>query len=744
MTERQTIAVGAKYASEQPPSPEASEERLRLALQAAGIGVWDWDFTENSLVYSPRAREICGFAAEGPITLDSLTAATHPDDLPQTQDQFRRAIDPKVRDTSPYEYRIVRPDGEVRWVIAHGQAIFADSQRGPKAVRYVGSLQDITDRRRMELENRAFTERLRFAMHAGRLGSFEYDLATGRAIWDAAQREIFGLTLDETPPTIETVWSRFHPRDRQRLRRHGAEAYENGSAYTTEFRIVRPSGEVRWCSGSATVIRDDAGKPTHLFGYTADITDRRRADAEQAESQAVLKSLLDAAALYVGVLELRDDGFIFLMTNKAAAEFYGIEQGPAHIHARDLDRDPQRISARRAFLLEAWNKREAVTLEHPFVHRGKQVGWCLATYTPLPESLEGHPRLSFVIIDITARKRAEERQQLLMREVDHRAKNALAVAQAVVELTKETDPVAFKRAVVGRVSAIARTHSLLADQRWRGVDLRRLVSEELAPYATERPGHVVLEGPSHILPPAAAQLVGLVVHELATNAAKYGALKRGNGSLAVRWSVDAGGTLDFEWTETAVLEAPLRPPERQGFGLRLLDQTISRQLHGAWTADWTGAGLAFSMTLPLQPSEAEPASETPPAGLSRPEPAQPAEAHTRGRVLVVEDEPLIALEMESCLEDLGFEVSGRCATLAEAQALSDPPPDFAILDVDLAGRTTFTLGARLKRAGAQVIFCTGYAGVDLPASLAGVPVLVKPVTRDALAEVIEALPRTQS
>ena len=727
---------------EQRTSPEAGEERLRLALQAAGIGVWDWDLGDNSFVYSPLAREIYGFPAGEPITIDTVAAATHPDDRARAQAQLERAFDPDVRDASPYEHRIVRPDGEVRWVVAHGHAVFADSPDGPRAVRYVGSLQDITDRRRLEDENRAFIERLRFAMHAGRLGSFEYDLTTGRPTWDAAQREIFGLTADEPAPTIESIWSLIHPNDRQRLRRNAIQAYEKGCSYTTEFRMVRPSGEVRWCTGSTSIIHDGAGRATHLFGYTVDITDRRRAEAEQAERQAILQSLLDAAALYVGVVELTEDGFVFIMTNKAAAEFYGIPQGPAHIHARELDRDPQRLAARRAFLLDAWNKREPVTLEHPFFHRGKRVAWCLATYTPLPESFDGRPRLSFVLIDITGRKLAEERQHLLMREVDHRAKNALAVAQAVVELTKETEPTAFKRAVVGRVSAIARTHSLLADQRWTGVDFRRLVSEELAPYATERPGHVVLDGPSHVLPPAAAQLIGLVVHELATNAAKYGALKGDDGSLSVRWSVDAEGALKFDWTETAVLEAPLRPPERHGFGLRLLDQTISRQLGGAWTTDWTASGLAFAMTLPLQSPEAEPEPETTRAAPSPPPaPAQPTEIGARRRVLVVEDEPLIALELESCLEDLGFEVSGRCGTLAEAQSLADPLPDLAVLDVDLAGRTTFDLGGRLKGSGVQVIFCTGYAGVDLPPPLAGVPVLVKPVTRDALAGAIEALPR---
>ncbi|MBV8681949.1 MAG: PAS domain-containing protein [Caulobacteraceae bacterium] len=714
-----------------------------MALEAAGIGVWDWDLTNNSIVYSAIAREICGFPADRPVTYEDVVAVTHRKDLQRNHAQFIRATDPAIKDTAPYEYRIVRSDGQVRRVVAHGQVIFADGPDEPKAVRYVGSLQDVTEQRRLEEENRAFTERLRFAMHAGRLGSFEYDVSTRRSVWDTALMEIFGLGEADVAPSVESFWTMIDPRDRRRLRRHVARAYAKGYAYSTEFRVVRPSGEIRWCAGSMSVIRDGAGQATHLYGYTVDITERRRAEAEEAERHAILQSLLDAASLYVGVVEITDDGFVFLMTNKATADFYGISQGPAHIHARELENDPQRLAARRAFLLNAWNDRQAVTIEHPFFHRGKRVAWALGTYTPLPPSPEGRPRLSFVLIDITARKRAEERQQLLMREVDHRAKNALAVAQAVVELTKETDPLAFKRAVVGRVSAIARTHSLLADQRWKGVDLRRLVGEELAPYSADRPEHVVLEGPAHTLTPAAAQLVGLVVHELATNAAKYGALRGDEGSLLVRWSVDAAGALEFDWTESCVFESPLVTPERQGFGLRLLDQTISRQLGGAWTTEWTPNGLSFSMTLPLQ--QTDEADVDGPQALQPSPPAQPpkaAKSKPSGaprKVLVVEDEPLIALELESCLEDLGFEVVGRCSTLAAAQAFVDPPPDLAILDVDLAGRTTFSLGGRLRSAGAQVVFSTGYAGVDLPPALAGVPVLVKPVTRETLADALEAL-----
>lgn len=703
----------------------ASEERLELAAQAARIGIWDWDLAANTVLYSPIAREICGLPSDGEIAYEAIRALTHPGDLPRTTALLERALDPDLQDSSPYEYRIVRPDGEVRWIVAYGRPVFRTRDGARRAVRYVGTLQDVTERRRLEEANRSYAERLRFALRTGSLGAFEYEFASGAVLADDALLEILGVAFGWPPLTLDALWERIDPRDRRRLRRIWTRARSEGDLRSADFRILRPSGEVRWCAASATVTRGADGEPARVFGYAVDITERRRTERELAERQAILQSLLDTTTLFIGVIEITDDGLVFLMLNKATADLYGVEPERAPIDARELGVTAKEIANRRAYLLEVCRKGEPQTVEHPFTINGERVAWCLGAYSPLPSGPDEAPRLSFVIIDITARKLADERQQLLAREVDHRAKNALAVAQAVVELTKEADPAAFKRAVVGRVAAIARTHSLLADGRWRGVDLRRLVMEELAPFGTDGPQRLDLDGPSHSLAPSVAQLIGLIVHELATNAAKYGALKGVDGSLRVRWSVDAAGALSLEWRESVVSGAVEAAPDRQGFGFRLLDQTISRQLGGQWAADWTPSGLVFTMTLPL--------------GAAAPAPAAAPLQAGRPRAVVVEDEPLIALELESCLEDLGYGVLARCASLAEAANLAETRVDLAVCDVNLSGDSTFALALRLQGRGARILFCTGYAGVELPAGLEDAPVLVKPVTPDVLASAIAKL-----
>ena len=149
-------------------------------------------------------------------------------------------------------------------------------------------------------------------------------------------------------------------------------------------------------------------------------------------------------------------------------------------------------------------------------------------------------RISGVTIDITDRKEAEERQSLLAREVDHRAKNALAVVHAIVSLTRADNIKQFVAAVEGRIQALARAHSLLSDSRWHGANIAELIREELAPYRAPNFERVRISGSSLSLEPSAAQALALALHELATNAAKYGALSLPSGRVQVEWELEGG------------------------------------------------------------------------------------------------------------------------------------------------------------------------------------------------------------
>jgi PAS domain S-box-containing protein len=214
---------------------------------------------------------------------------------------------------------------------------------------------------------------------------------------------------------------------------------------------------------------------------------------------------------------------------------------------------------------------------------------------------EGRRFFTGIMRDISARKADEARRLLLIREVDHRAKNALAVVQSVLRLTPANEPRAFAAAVQARVAALARAHSLLAESGWSGADLRAVAERELAPYAAQPGPAAILDGPPVPLAPAAVQPFAMVLHELATNAAKHGALSALGGRVEVRWRIGRrtgeDGHLRLRWAETGGPAAT--PPARSGFGTRVIEGTVRGQLGGIVERRWEAAGLVVEVAVPL-------------------------------------------------------------------------------------------------------------------------------------------------
>ena len=198
-----------------------------------------------------------------------------------------------------------------------------------------------------------------------------------------------------------------------------------------------------------------------------------------------------------------------------------------------------------------------------------EVRWCVGTAAATVDKAGRVVRISGVTVDITERRRAEERQSLLVREVDHRAKNALALAQSIVRLTRGETVKAYVQAVEGRISALARVHTILSLSSWQGAEIGKLVDEELAPYATG--DQVTFRGSDIQLQPATAQTLALALHELVTNSAKYGALSTLSGRLCLNWGIQ-GDVLELVWEEK---DGPLvETPASRGFGTRSVIASI--------------------------------------------------------------------------------------------------------------------------------------------------------------------------
>ena len=228
-----------------------------------------------------------------------------------------------------------------------------------------------------------------------------------------------------------------------------------------------------------------------------------------------------------------------------------------------------------------------------------EIRWCVGTAAATVDESGRVVRVSGVTVDITERKRAEERQNLLAREVDHRAKNALALAQSIVRLTRADGVQAYVNAVEGRINALARVHTILSLSSWQGAELSKLIDEELAPYSLG--GQIMLAGPQVQLLPTTAQTLALALHELFTNSAKYGALSTRSGRLAIGWQA-ANDLLILTWEESG---GPLvRTPKARGFGTRSLLASVESQLGGQAQFDWRAEGLLCRLEVPLTPKNA--------------------------------------------------------------------------------------------------------------------------------------------
>jgi PAS domain S-box-containing protein len=357
------------------------------------------------------------------------------------------------------------------------------------------------------------------------------------------------------------------------------------------------------------------------------------------------------------------------------------------------------------------------------------VRWCLGTAAASRDSANQISRISGVTIDITDRKEAEERQSLLAREVDHRAKNALAVVHAIVCLTRADNIKQYVAAVEGRIQALARAHSLLSDSRWCGANIAQLVQEELAPYRTPNFERIRISGKQLSLQPSTAQALALALHELATNAAKYGALSSPSGGVQVGWDVNGAG-LELRWVEHG--GPAVEHSGAGGFGIRVIKASVESQLDGSVELDWRREGLRCIICIPHQLRVEFPdRSQT-----SIPKTAahnSPVEVGPRKRVLLVEDEILIAMMMVQTLGDLDFDVVGPFGTVDEAiAAIEREPIDAGILDINLGGEMVYPVAGALQARKVPFVFMTGYGSEAVAAPFPDVRIFQKPIDRDVL------------
>ncbi len=572
-----------------------SEARFRATFENAAVGVALVD-TEGSILRANNSfARMLGYSVDE-LTTKTFQDLTHPDDLANNLSVFGKTL---VGETESYciEKRYVRQDGGIVWAsLTVGCVRTADG-----GVDYfVSVVQDITDRKRAEARLAERNAQLDLAGNIARIGSFAYDHATRKLQLSPGCAAIYGLPAGMLEISREDWRARVHPDDLQALDVLVRRALTNGDRECVlEFRIFR-DGQVRWIESRVLISYNEAGRPMRTIGAEIDVTERKY--SEQALAERNIQLALAAKAGRVGTYAYDADSEIMRISEGYAA-IHGFPEGTTEIARREClgGVHPSDVASVEQSRSEAFReRRREYKVEYRIIRPDGELRW-VETRCFISFSDRGYPhRVVGVSIDITERKRVEEQQRTLLAELDHRVKNALATVSAVVSHTQqESRSVAdFVDVLDGRIRSMATTHELLSSHRWQGVSLAELVRRELAPYASC--ANTEMDGPGILLKPEAGQAMATVLHELVTNAAKYGALSTKNGRVSIRWHRHQNGHprshLVLEWREIG--GPPIVALGRSSYGMSTIRDLIPYELGG--TVDLVPApeGIRCRLVLP--------------------------------------------------------------------------------------------------------------------------------------------------
>ncbi|MFC5344516.1 PAS domain S-box protein [Brevundimonas staleyi] len=764
-----------------------SEERMRLAIAATGLGTFDWDLATDRVVVNARFREIVGLPAGGEVIASAMMdGVVHPDDRDWVDARIAAAMDPASSGAYEFEHRAATPHG-VRWLLTSGQVYFVGEGDRRRAVRIVGNDLDITERKKAEARLRESEERQTFLL---KLSDALRPLADPEDIQHTAMR-LLGeqlrlsraqyYTADETGEYLSSTggytdgvpaavgsfrliefgkyaYDGFHAGETQvvsdartdpRISEAVLKSYETvgflafiGVPFVQRGRFlgtvaVHQAGPRQWTESERIMVEETAQRAGAAM-------EQVRAETALRESEARFQQFAAASS---GGLWIRSAETLKMeYVSPAIGTIYGVapddlfdglEAWARHIVPEDRDIALEHIHRAR--------QGEAVVHEFRIQRPSdRSFRWIRDTDFPLFDDQGRVQRIGGIAEDVTDARLAVEHQGVLLAELQHRVRNIMAMLRSVTARTADgaRSVEDYRTLMIGRLMALARTQTLLTRSANTGVEIGELIREELLAQAGHE-GQYDLIGPEVVISPKAAEVLSLAVHELATNALKYGALARSDGTVTVRWTVaqpNGQPLLRLDWSEQRSPPADWSPPTRSGFGSQLIEQRVPYELGGRGKIEVRPEGARAWIEFPLRSGdsilETDAPLRTSVFGGSMDMTGEPSLSGLT--VLVLEDEFYLAQDVSSALRGAGAEVLGPFPTEAAAlTAIGDRRPDAAVLDINLGSGPSFEV-ARVLRGDIAVLFLTGYDAEAIPAEFAEVPRLQKPIE---LREVVRSLAR---
>lgn len=531
---------------------------------------------------------------------DEIVGQSHWEVWPNTREStvgrlYQHAM--AVREPVSLEHRYQWPDGREHWIdmraypVPDGLAVF---------------YRDITERKVAERELVELNRQI--AAHAAEQAAILGQLTEGVIVTDvhgrityvneAAERlhgvSLLGVGPDDYSDAYRLLTEAGEPHPPRELPLARA-VLKGETVLEARWRIARADGAEVMAIGSAKPFSDPHGHALGAILTIRDDTDRQRAERALQAASKRLDAILNNTRMAVFLM---DDRQHCVFMNKAAEQLtgYAFEETagrPLHDVIHHTRPDGSRFPLSECAIDRAFPEKMGVEGEEMFVH--KDGHFYPVAFTASPMLGEGAEVVGTVIEvrDITTEKQAEEIRSLLMHEVDHRSRNVLAIVQSLAQFTSGPDLQTYKQTLSGRIAALARAQTSLASRQWQGGQLREVVGTELT--ALCRPELVHIDGPDVALAAEQVQPLSMLLHELATNASKYGACSVEEGRLSVTWSV-ADGEVRLFWAETG--GPPVTPPDRQGFGSRL-KASVTQQLGATFDRRWEQSGLIAELRFKL-------------------------------------------------------------------------------------------------------------------------------------------------
>ena len=580
--------------------------------------IWCAD-EQGKLEYVNRAwREYTG-CETSQATGDDWLELVHPDDRSAVAEATKQAIDTGVFDA---EFRLRHRDG--------GYGVFRSRARlepngSGQAKSWYGTLSDISDLRKAERLAEERRIELREALHAGWFGTWRVDLCESTDRRDAITNQILGLPASDAVFPLSDFVQRVHADDRSLMEKHWRALVSDGTPYDLRHRIVRPDGSVRWVRDRARVVRNHDSEITHATGVIVDITDRVQREhcleleravvgfvAAASSVEAIGHELLDVINSELGTdtaeLWMKRQGRLTLAASRTLRHETD-ESGGAAVTDRRADTRVGVVESAAMISAPVWREGGGggVCFAFPLLSGQELLGVIgLSASEPIgrgPQLTETLTRIGREIGRLMGRDALEDHRRRINNELRHRVKNLLSITQALVSRAAATaaSPDAFVETVEGSLRALATSNDLLTEDASERARLARLAELIVQPYRSQNAAQISIEGPPLVLTRRATQSLALILHELVSNAAKYGALVTSReGEVSIGWSVETepgnGSDIHLRWAER--FGAPIATASGPGSGIEMIRRTTAYELNGKASHKFTANGLECVLVFP--------------------------------------------------------------------------------------------------------------------------------------------------